>query len=179
MLECTGAVPCPLDTCPPASLADSSSSNTSLSFLVGGQKDAVPSAPLADQCLGQTKTVGNVSNTPSSRESVGQPLISGDSESVSTLAARTGDSLAPRRMPPLPRNVVLDFGDCVGERVTRIAMNRAAAGEERVDPRAVVAVERAAMAKLRNPRLVSGACSACMLCCRTILVRCRTNLTSR
>lgn len=179
MLECTGAVPCPLDTCPPGPLADLSSPNTSLSSLVDGQKDAVPPAPLADQCLGQTKTVGNVSNTPSPREPVGQPLMSGDSESVSTLAARTGDSVAPRRMPPLPRNVVLEFGDCVGERVTRVAMNRAAAGEERVDPRAVVAVERAALAKLQNPRLVSGAYSACMLRCRTILLRCRTNLTSR
>ncbi|CAM9610698.1 unnamed protein product, partial [Choristocarpus tenellus] len=54
----------------------------------------------------------------------------------------------------MPRNVVLDYGDRVGEHLVRGAVNQAAAGEGRIDPRALVAVERASLARLQCPRVI-------------------------
>lgn len=83
------------------------------------------------------------------------PEIGDDLQTQGTDVSTLASTDSP--IPPLARNVVLEFGDLIGERVARAALNRAAAfGEERVDPRAVVAVERAAVAKLQNPRVVSG-----------------------
>lgn len=103
-------------------------------------------APLSDACLGvvslEEHLEGQASETDDGSRTEGTD--------VSALA-----STADPRPRPLARNVTLEFGDIVGERATRAALNRAAAvGEGRIDPRAVVTVERAALAKLQNPRLV-------------------------
>lgn len=139
MLECTRATPRSLDTSPPAPLELRATSPP-----ISNETAAV--APLSDGCLGavsleehfgkRTSETGDGSRT--------------EGTEVSAFASTEGP------MPqPLARNVTLEFGDVVGERATRAAVNRAAAtGEGRIDPRAVVAVERAAMAKLQNPRVV-------------------------
>ncbi|CAM9323251.1 unnamed protein product, partial [Discosporangium mesarthrocarpum] len=54
----------------------------------------------------------------------------------------------------MPRNVVLNHGDRIGGRVVRGSMERAAAGEGRVDPRELVKVERTYISRLQHPRLV-------------------------
>lgn len=61
-----------------------------------------------------------------------------------------------RSAPPMPRNVVLEYGDFAGERAVRGVLNcDESFGEGRLDPREAVDIERAATDKLQNPRLVS------------------------
>eukprot|EP00903_Cladosiphon_okamuranus_P016096 g14858.t1 len=103
-------------------------------------------APLSDASLG----VVSLEDHLGGRTSETQDGSRTEGIDVGALASTEGPM--PR---PLARNVTLEFGDAVGERATRAALNRAVAiGEGRIDPRAVVAVERAAMAKLQNPRVV-------------------------
>lgn len=152
MLECTGATPHPLDTSPPAALAppthDQGAPVAPPPVVTGiNKKAAARVAPLSDGCVGNVPLGDHLDERK-------QKLADGsrtEGTDVSSLAS-TGSHI-PR---PLARNVVIEFGDIVGERATRAALNRAAAfGEGRIDPRAVVAVEREAIAKLQNPRLVS------------------------
>lgn len=138
MLECTGIKSQPLDTSPPAPLAGPSDSSADV-------------APLHDGCVGGPNPE-MVSSACHPKDTVprasGEDSTNGDT-TMSTVTHSQG------MIPALPRNIILEYGDHVGERATRGALNRAAAsGEDRVDPRPIVAVERAALAKLRNPRLV-------------------------
>eukprot|EP00752_Nemacystus_decipiens_P011329 g10067.t1 len=135
MLECTGATPRSLDTSPPAPLSRATTINETTAV-----------APLSDACLGAVSLEDHLGERTSDTED--GSLTEGTD--VSAFASTEGPMSCP-----LARNVTLEFGDFVGERVTRAALNRAAAiGEGRIDPRAVVAVERAAIAKLQNPRVV-------------------------
>ncbi|CAN0080547.1 unnamed protein product, partial [Scytosiphon promiscuus] len=152
MLDYTGTIPRPLDVTPPATLPPRANSRItsnaapSMNVKRYSKTTASTAAPLADGCLGHALLSVNLD---------AQQTESGDDSwtegtDVSTLAFT-------ENLPQcaLARNVVVEFGDTVGERATRSALNRAAAfGETRVDPRAVVALERAALAKLQNPRLV-------------------------
>lgn len=150
MLECTGATPHPLDTSPPPPLSPRACriNNAPTSVVVGSNyKATAQMAPPSNECLGSGAEDTLKERVPE----IGDDLQTQGTD-VSTLASIDSP------IPHLTRNVVLEFGDLIGERVTRAALNRAAAcGEERVDPRAVVAVERAAVAKLQNPRVVSRA----------------------
>lgn len=153
MLEYTGVIPHPLDVSPPAALAPRACSRIasfalpSMSINQNGNTTPSTMAPLADGCLGNDLLSANLED---------RQAESGDdswTEGTDISALASTDYPAPY---PLARNAVVEFGDIVGERATRAALNRAAAfGEERVDPRAVVALERAAIAKLQNPRVVS------------------------
>ena len=135
MLECTGATPRSLDTSPPAPLG-----------VPATTIEAAAVAPLSDARLRAVSLEDHLGERTSETEDGSRT----EGTDVSPLAST--ESPMPR---PLARNVTLEFGDSVGERATRAALNRAAAiGEGRIDPRAVVAVERAAMAKLQNPRVV-------------------------
>lgn len=104
---------------------------------------------------------GGLISEPGSLKSVPGALKSesGDTRIEQLTEGTDSGALAAREdtmQPPLPRNLVLEFGDLVGKRAACGTLNRAAAfGESRVDPRALVAVERAAIEKLQNPRLVS------------------------
>lgn len=166
MLECTGATPRPLDTSPPTPLAPPTQSQNApvlppptIAGSINSETRAV--APLSDGCLGTAADLGLAGHA---REPPPQPLpdeAGGEDDSqtvgtdVSALASTDGPTPRPRPRP-MTRNVTLEFGDVIGEKATRAALNRAAAiGEGRVDPRAVVAVGRAAVAKLQNPRVVS------------------------
>lgn len=152
MLECTGATPRPLDTSPPAALAPPTHVQGAPvappPVVTGNNKKATARvAPLSDDCVGDIPLGDHLGERKQELED-GSRMEGTD---VSSLAFT--ESHIPR---PLARNVVIEFGDIVGERATRAALNRAAAfGEERIDPRAVVGVEREAIAKLQNPRLVS------------------------
>lgn len=150
MLECTGVTPRPLDTSPPAPLSPPAcrKNNAPASVVVDNNyKAIVQVAPPSNESLGSGPEDALKERVPE----VGDDLQTQGTD-VSTLAST--DSVP---IPHLSRNVVLEFGDLIGERVARATLNRAAAfGEGRVDPRAVVAVERAAVAKLQNPRVVSG-----------------------
>ncbi|CAM9405657.1 unnamed protein product [Ectocarpus sp. 4 AP-2014] len=147
MLECTGATPRPLDTSPPTPLSPHArrKNNAPASVVVGSNyKAPTPVAPPSNERLGSGPEATLKERVPE----IGDDVQTQGTD-VSTLAS-TDSSI-----PHLSRNVVLEFGDLIGERVARAALNRAAVfGEERVDPRAVVAVERAAVAKLQNPRVV-------------------------
>ncbi|CAM9454807.1 unnamed protein product, partial [Pylaiella littoralis] len=151
MLECTGTPPRSLDTTPPAALAppahNQGASFTPSPVVTGKNKNATARvAPLSDGCLGDVPLGDRLEER--NPESEGDSRVEGTD--VSSLAST--ESRMPR---PLARNVVVEFGDTVGERATRAALNRAAAfGEGRIDPRAIVSVEREALAKLQNPRLV-------------------------
>lgn len=135
MLECTGATPRSLDTSAPAPLELPTTINETAAV-----------APLSDACLGTVSLEDHLGERASETEDGSRT----EGTDVSALAST--EVPMPR---PLARNVTLEFGDIVGERATRAALNRAAAiGEGRIDPRAVVAVERAAIAKLQNPRVV-------------------------
>lgn len=150
MVGSTGTIPCPLDSSQPASLAANSSNACLASLLVG---NSAVSAPISDDCLG-SKFRGKNHSVPLGENSVSEMSESGASKN----GGADNTSLAPTELPvhPIPRNAILEFGDFIGERAIRGALNRAASfGEGRVDPRAVVAIERKAIAKLRNPRLVS------------------------
>ncbi|CAM9091877.1 unnamed protein product [Ectocarpus fasciculatus] len=148
MLECTGVTPRPLDTSPPAPLSPPAcrTNNAPASVVVGNNHKAIVQvAPPSNESLGSGPEDALKERVPE----MGDDLQTQGTD-VSTLAST--DSVP---IPHLSRNVVLEFGDLIGERVARSALNRAAAfGEGRVDPRAVVAVERAAVAKLQNPRVV-------------------------
>lgn len=151
MLECTGTTPRPLDTSPPAALARPSYNQAAVAPppVVTRNTDKVTTgvAPLSGGCLADVVLEDHLHERIPESE-CGTRMEGTD---VSSLASTGGHTLRP-----LARNVVLEFGDTVGERATRATLNRAAAfGEERIDPRAVVAVEREAIAKLQNPRLVS------------------------
>lgn len=152
MLECTGTPPRSLDTTPPAALAPPAHNQgapvTPSPVVTGKNKNATTRvAPLSNGCLGDVSLGDRLEER--NPESEGDSRVEGTD--VSSLAST--ESRMPR---PLARNVVVEFGDTVGERATRAALNRAAAfGEGRIDPRAVVAVEREALAELQNPRLVS------------------------
>lgn len=146
MLECTGATPRSLDSSPPAPLGlpTHSANIPDTSPPTNSEKAAV--APLSDACLGAVSPEDHLGERTSDTEDGSRA----EGTDVSALASTVGPM--PR---PLARNVTLEFGDFVGERATRAALNRAAAiGEGRIDPRAVVAVEREAIAKLQNPRVV-------------------------
>lgn len=141
MLECTGVTPRSLDISPPAPLGlPTYGPNTP------AHNDTVAVAPLSDGCLGDISLEDHLGEGTS------------ETEDGSRTEGTDVSALASTEVPmphPLARNVTLEFGDIVGERATRAALNRAAAiGEGRIDPRAVVAVERAAIAKLQNPRVV-------------------------
>ncbi len=156
MLECTGATPRPLDTSPPTPLAPPTHGQTARvapppTIAGSDNSETTAVAPISDGCLGTAALADHV------REREPLPEAGGDDDSqtegteVSALASTEGP--VPR---PLARNMTLEFGDVIGEKATRAALNRAAAiGEGRIDPRAVVAVGRAAVAKLQNPRVVS------------------------
>lgn len=152
---------------PPSSIA-SERNNATMTLLKNGCLDA---PTLKNGCLDPstrmtktdtpslTSSADNLTSTPTTLESGGsrteRPT---EGEDPVILSAR--EITRPHPPPPhlpLPRNLVLDFGDFVGKRGACGTLNRAAAfGESRVDPRAVVAVERAAIEMLQNPRLVSG-----------------------
>lgn len=162
MLECTGAAPRSLSTTPPAPLAPAHISSAVVPPSCIASEHNATTLPLKNGCLDpptsvKTDTASVVSSadnvTPAS-ESVGsrteRRTEGGDPVTLSAREIATPP-------PPLPRNLVLEFGDFAGKRAVCGTLNRAAAfGESRVDPRAVVAVERAAIEKLQNPRLVSG-----------------------
>ncbi|CAM9950707.1 unnamed protein product, partial [Ectocarpus sp. 12 AP-2014] len=147
MLECTGATPRPLDTSPPAPLSPRAcrKKNAPASLVVGSKYRApTPVAPPSNERLG---------SGPEDTLQERVPEIGDDLQTQGTDVSTLASTDSP--IPHLSRNLVLEFGDLIGERVARAALNRAAVfGEERVDPRAVVAVERAAVAKLQNPRVV-------------------------
>lgn len=146
MLECTGATPRSLDTSPPAPLGLAAHSPNTPATSPPTINDTAAVAPLSDGCLGAVSLEDHLGERTSEAGDGSQT----EGTDVSALAST--ELPMPR---PLARNVVLEFGDIVGERATRAVLNRAAAiGEGRIDPRAVVAVERAAIAKLQNPRVV-------------------------
>lgn len=146
MLECTGATPRALDTSPPAPLGLPAYSPNSPATSPPTINKTAAVAPLSDAYLGAVSLADHLGERTS------------ETEDGSRTEATDVSALASTQVPmprPLARNVTLEFGDTVGERATRAALNRAAAvGEGRIDPRAVVAVERAAIAKLQNPRVV-------------------------
>lgn len=158
MLDCTGTRPKSLETSPPAPLQISCSSNSSdecVTFSVASVHSN-GSAPVSDGFLAPT-VHGSDSTAFHGRILPTVPAESApnnaDAASVSTLASSGACTAAPS---PPSRNLVIEFGDYAGERVTRSALSRAAASSaDRVDPRAVVSVERSAISKLQNPRLVS------------------------
>ena len=154
MLECTGATPRPLDNSPPTPLVPlTHSENAPLNpppTMVGSKdSETTAVAPLSDGCVGTVPLGDHV------REQSSEAGADDDSKTEGTDVSALASTEGP--MPrPLPRNMTLEFGDVIGEKATRAALNRAAAiGERRIDPRAVVAVGRAAVAKLQNPRVAS------------------------
>ena len=174
MLERTGAAPRSLNTSPPAPLGSAHGSRAPVppSSVASARNATGPL--LINGCLDPSaRTKADTASVTSSADNPTPGLLpseSGCSGRAERLTDRAGPVAlsAKREMamptpppppppPPLPRNLVLEFGDFVGKRTACGTLNRAAAfGESRVDPRVVVAVERAAMEKLQNPRLVSA-----------------------
>ncbi|CAM9413076.1 unnamed protein product, partial [Hapterophycus canaliculatus] len=150
--ECTGATPRTLDVSPPAPVAPREYSRITcaaplpMNVSGNGKTTASMVAPPSAECLGHALL--NVNLEGQQEESTDDTWTEGTN--VSALASTENPPPSP-----LARNAVVEFGDIVGERATRSALNLAAAfGEKRVDPRTVIALERAAIAKLQNPRLV-------------------------
>lgn len=158
MLECTGTDPRPLDTRPPAPVNVSYSRSNSNAFIAPSSASVgrfnKRTAPFADRSVGEVIPATDslvLRGEPSSRS----PRL--ESYNIHREGKSTLASSVPR-VPahiPLSRNLVLDYGDYVGERAVRGALNRSArSAADRVDPRSVISVERSAVMKLQNPRLV-------------------------
>lgn len=156
MLEYTGAAPRSIKVSPPAPLAPPADASKACHDSSGVTTKSA-AAPPSDGWAGNSSSPAVRSPVPSGEAEMRRASGSGCSKADSMGGTTFECTEVPA--PAFPRNLILEYGDFVGERATRAALNMAANfGEERVDPRAVVGVERAAIAKLQNPRLVGGAC---------------------
>lgn len=135
-LECTEAQPRPLRTSAPPPFT--SSTLKAPLYSSSSTKDIIGVAPFYVEGKGPRKREESVNSKTAP-------------SSVAILAAT-------RSAPPMPRHAVLEYGDFAGERAVRGVLNCDKSFEEgRLDSREAVGIERAAIDKLQNPRLVSGA----------------------